>query len=54
MGLTKVKGGFLLDIVVGKGAPVLELLSGEDQALLIRGDSEGEAEIKDERWRTTR
>lgn len=35
----KVKGGFLLDVVVGEGTSVLELLSCEDQALLIRWDS---------------
>ena len=35
----KVKGGLLLDVVVGEGTSVLELLSCEDQTLLIRGDS---------------
>ena len=35
----KVKGGLLLDVVVGEGAAVLELLAGEDQALLVRGDA---------------
>lgn len=35
----KMKGGLLLDIVIRKGATVLELLSSEDQALLIRWDS---------------
>ena len=35
----EVKGGLLLDVVVGKGATILELLSGEDETLLIRGDS---------------
>jgi len=34
-----VKGGLLLDIVVGEGSAILELLAGEDQTLLIRGDS---------------
>ena len=29
----------LLDVVVTQGAAVLELLSGEDKTLLIRGDS---------------
>ena len=29
----------LLDVVVGKGAAILELLAGEDQALLVRGNS---------------
>jgi len=31
----------LLDVVVGQGAAVLQLLAGEDQALLIRGDACG-------------
>ena len=35
----QVEGGLLLDVVVLKGAAVLELLSGEDQALLIRRDT---------------
>ena len=29
----------LLDVVVRKGAAVLKLLAGEDEALLIRGDA---------------
>ena len=29
----------LLDVVVAQRAPVLELLAGEDQALLVRGDA---------------
>ena len=32
----EVKGALLLDVVVGEGAPVLQLLSGEDQSLLVR------------------
>jgi hypothetical protein len=32
----EVKGGFLLDVVVRQGAAILELLAGEDQALLVR------------------
>ena len=35
----KVKGRLLLDVIVGKGAPVLELLPGEDQPLLVRWDA---------------
>jgi hypothetical protein len=31
----KVKSRLLLDVVVGQGAAVLELLAGEDQALLV-------------------
>jgi hypothetical protein len=34
-----MEGALLLDIVIRKSAPVLELLSGEDQALLVRGNS---------------
>jgi hypothetical protein len=30
---------FLLDVVVGKGAPVFELLAGKDQALLVGWDA---------------
>ena len=35
----QVKGALLLDVVVSQGAAILELLSGEDQTLLVRGDS---------------
>ena len=35
----QVKGGLLLDVVVGKSAAVFQLLSGEDKTLLIRRDS---------------
>ena len=35
----KVKGGFLLDIVVGEGAPILQLLAGKDQTLLVWGNA---------------
>jgi hypothetical protein len=35
----KVKGALLLDVVVRKGAAVLELLAREDQTLLVRGDT---------------
>ena len=35
----QVKGRLLLDVIVGKGATILELLAGEDQALLVRGDA---------------
>ena len=33
-----MEGGLLLDVVVGEGSAVLELLAGEDEALLIRRD----------------
>ena len=35
----EVERRLLLDVVVRKSAAVLELLSGEDQALLVRGDT---------------
>jgi hypothetical protein len=34
-----VQGGLLLDVVVRERAAILELLSSEDQTLLIRGDT---------------
>ncbi len=35
----EVERGLLLDVVVRQGAAVLQLLAGEDEALLIRGDA---------------
>ena len=35
----EVKGRLLLDVVIRKSAAVLELLAGEDQALLVRGNT---------------
>merc|ERR1712200_373560 len=35
----KVESGLLLDVVVGEGPAVLELLASEDQPLLVRGDA---------------
>jgi len=35
----EMKSGFLLDVVIRKGSSVLELLSGEDESLLIGWDS---------------
>ena len=35
----QVKGGLLLNVVVGKGTSVLKLLAGKDEALLVRGDA---------------
>ena len=35
----KVEGRLLLDIVIGEGSAILELLTGEDETLLIRGDA---------------
>ena len=37
--LTKVKSRLFLDIVVGEGATILKLLSGEDEALLVGGNT---------------
>jgi hypothetical protein len=34
-----MQSGLLLDVVVGESTAVFELLSGEDQALLIRRDA---------------
>ena len=34
-----MEGRLLLDIVVAEGAAILKLLAGEDQALLVRGDT---------------
>jgi hypothetical protein len=35
----QVEGRFLLDIIVAEGAPVFELLAGENQALLVGRDT---------------
>jgi hypothetical protein len=35
----QVKSGFLLDVVVAQSATVLELLTSEDETLLIRGNT---------------
>ena len=35
----EMEGGLLLDVVIGKSAAVLELLAGEDEALLIGRDA---------------
>jgi len=35
----KMEGGLLLNVVVAQGAAILELFTGKDQALLIRGDT---------------
>ena len=34
-----MKGGLLLDVVVGEGATILQLLASKDQALLVRGNA---------------
>ena len=34
-----MEGGLLLDVVVGQGPAILKLLAGEDQPLLVWGDS---------------
>ncbi len=35
----QVKSGLLLDVVVAQGTSILELLAGEDEALLVGGDA---------------
>ena len=35
----QVQSGLLLDVVIRQGAAILELLSSEDETLLVRGDS---------------
>jgi hypothetical protein len=35
----QVEGGLLLDVVIGEGATILQLLAREDEALLVRGDT---------------
>jgi hypothetical protein len=35
----KMKGGLLLDVVVGKGSAIFKLLTGEDKTLLVRGNT---------------
>ncbi len=34
-----MKGGLLLDVVVSESAAILELLAGEDETLLVRGNA---------------
>jgi len=34
-----VEGGLLLDVVVSEGSSVFELLSGEDESLLVGGNT---------------
>jgi len=34
-----MEGGFLLDIIIGKGTPVLQLLASKNEMLLVRWDS---------------
>ena len=34
-----MQGALLLDVVVGEGAPVLQLLPREDETLLVRRDT---------------
>ena len=35
----QVKDGLLLDVVIGEGPTVLQLLTSEDKPLLVRGDA---------------
>merc|ERR1711963_636809 len=34
-----MESAFLLDVVVGEGSPILKLLSGKDQSLLVWGNA---------------
>jgi hypothetical protein len=34
-----VEGGLLLDVVIGQGAAILQLLAGKDQPLLVGGNT---------------
>ena len=34
-----MEGRLLLDVVVREGTPILQLLAGEDETLLVRGDA---------------
>lgn len=34
-----MKGRLFLDVVVGEGAPILELLASKDETLLVRRDT---------------
>jgi hypothetical protein len=34
-----MKGGLLLDVVIGEGSSILELLSSEDETLLVGRDA---------------
>ena len=34
-----MESGLLLDVVVGESAAIFELFAGEDEALLVRGDT---------------
>ena len=47
----KVERRLLLDVVVRKRAAVLELLAGEDETLLVRGDTLLESERRGEERR---
>lgn len=47
----KMEGGLLLDIIVGKGAAVFELLSSEDKTLLVRRDAIGDHQTMASQWR---
>ena len=34
-----MEGGLLLDVVIGEGTAIFQLLSSEDETLLVRGDT---------------
>ena len=43
-----MKGRLLLNVVVRKGPTILELLAGEDEALLVGRDTRGSAQLVQE------
>jgi hypothetical protein len=34
-----MEGGLLLDVIIGESTAILKLLAGEDQTLLVRGNT---------------
>jgi len=49
----QVEGRLLLDVVVRKSAAILELLSSEDQSLLIGGDALLILDLGSKKWEKT-
>jgi len=47
----EMKGALLLDVVIREGPPILELLPGKDETLLIRWDSK--RAVKTPLWERT-
>jgi hypothetical protein len=51
--MDKVKSRLLLDVVIQRRAPVLELIAGEDQAMLVRKNTESLGQLSSRRSRNT-